>query len=225
MTKLDIISDPICPWCYIGKAHLDRALEAAPEHNFDIEWHPFQLNPDMPAGGMDRRLYLETKFGGKQQAVRAYAPVAEHAQSAGLEIAFDKIKTTPNTSNAHRLIHWAGIEGCQTPVVAGLFRAYFKLGLDIGDPAVLAQVGERNGMDGALVSKLLSSVADSGVVAEKEAAGRQMGITSVPTFIVAGQHVVQGAQSPDLWQRVITELAEIQAAEIQAAENPSNAAG
>lgn len=128
MTKLDIISDPICPWCYIGKAHLDRALEAAPEHNFDIEWHPFQLNPDMPAGGMDRRLYLETKFGGKEQAVRAYAPVVEHAQSAGLEIAFDKIKTTPNTFNAHRLIYWAGIEGCQTPVVAGLFRAYFKLG-------------------------------------------------------------------------------------------------
>ena len=109
MTKLDIISDPICPWCYIGKAHLDRALEAAPEHNFDIEWHPFQLNPDMPAGGMDRRLYLETKFGGKEQAVRAYAPVVEHAQSAGLEIAFDKIKTTPNTFNAHRLIYWAGM--------------------------------------------------------------------------------------------------------------------
>lgn len=76
MTKLDIISDPICPWCYIGKAHLDRALEAAPEINFDIEWHPFQLNPDMPAGGMDRRLYLETKFGGKEQAVRAYTPVS-----------------------------------------------------------------------------------------------------------------------------------------------------
>ena len=83
--------------------------------------------------------------------MRAYAPVVEHAQSAGLEIAFDKIKTTPNTFNAHRLIYWAGIEGCQTPVVAGLFRAYFKLGLDLGDPAVLVQVGERGGMDGALV--------------------------------------------------------------------------
>ena len=219
MTKLDINSDPICPWCYIGKAHLDRALEAAQEHNFDIEWHPFQLNPDMPAGGIDRRLYLEKKFGGKEKAVRAYAPVVEHTQSAGLEIAFDKIKTTPNTFNAHRLIYWAGIEGCQTPVVAGLFRAYFKLGLDLGDPAVLVQVGERGGMDGALVKKLLSSDADSDVVAEKETAGRQMGIKSVPTFIVAGQHVVQGAQPPDLWQRVIAELAEM-----QASQNPSSAA-
>ena len=104
-------------------------------------------------------------------------------------------------------------------MVAGLFRAYFKLGLDLGDPAVLVQVGERGGMDGALVKKLLSSDADSDVVAEKETAGRQMGITSVPTFIVAGQHVVQGAQPPDLWQRVIAELAEM-----QASQNPSSAA-
>ena len=104
-------------------------------------------------------------------------------------------------------------------LVAGLFRAYFKLGLDLGDPAVLVQVGERSGMDGALVKKLLSSDADSDVVAEKETAGRQMGITSVPTFIVAGQHVVQGAQPPDLWQRVIAELAEM-----QAPQNPSSAA-
>ena len=207
MTKLDIISDPICPWCYIGKAHLDRALEAAPEHNFEIEWHPFQLNPDMPAAGMDRRLYLETKFGGKEQAVRAYAPVAEQAQNAGLEIAFDKIKTTPNTFNAHRLIHWAGIEGCQTPVVASLFRAYFKEGRDIGDPEVLVLVAERGGMDGGLAKRLLASDADIKALTEKEAANRQMGVTSVPTFIVAGQHVVQGAQPPDLWQRVIRELA------------------
>lgn len=209
MTKLDIFSDPICPWCFIGKAHLDRALEAAPEHNFEIEWHPFQLNPEMPANGMDRRLYLETKFGGKEQAVRAYAPVAEHAEAAGVQIAFDKITTTPNTFNAHRLIYWAGIEGCQTPVVSGLFSAYFKAGEDVGELSVLVKVAERAGMNGSLAQKLLISDADTEVVSQREEAGRHMGITSVPTFIIAKQHVVQGAQQPDLWRRAIDDLAAV----------------
>ena len=91
--KLDIMSDPICPWCYIGKAHLDKALAERPDHPFVIEWHPFQLNPDMPAGGMDRRAYLEGKFGGKEAAVRAYAPVVEHAEKAGLSINFEAMQT------------------------------------------------------------------------------------------------------------------------------------
>ena len=113
MIKLNIISDPICPWCYIGKTLLDRALESHPDHPFDIEWHPFQLNPDMPVEGMDRREYLETKFGGKDGALRAYAPVVERAEDAGLSIDFAAIERTPNTVNAHRLIHWAGLEGRQ----------------------------------------------------------------------------------------------------------------
>ena len=112
MVKLDIISDPICPWCYIGKTLLDQALAQRPDHPFEIEWHPFQLNPDMPAEGMDRRDYLETKFGGKDGAIRAYAPVLERAEAAGLTIDFAAIKRTPNTLDAHRLLHWAGIEGC-----------------------------------------------------------------------------------------------------------------
>ncbi len=109
--KLDILSDPICPWCYIGKTHLDKALAAHPAHPFTIEWHPFQLNPDMPAVGMDRRAYLEGKFGGKDGAVRAYAPVVEHSKAAGLEINFEAMQRTPNTLDAHRLIHWAGGRG------------------------------------------------------------------------------------------------------------------
>ena len=100
MIKLDIISDPICPWCYIGKAHLDRALEQRPDHPFTVEWHPFQLNPTMPKAGMDRREYLETKFGGKEGAVRAYAPVVETAERAGLKIDFEAMKRTPNTLDA-----------------------------------------------------------------------------------------------------------------------------
>ena len=91
MVKLDILSDPICPWCYIGKARLDRAMEQRPGNPFVIEWHPFQLNPEMPVGGMDRRSYMESKFGGQQGAVKAYLPVQQHAEAAGLKINFDKI--------------------------------------------------------------------------------------------------------------------------------------
>ena len=138
MVKLDILSDPICPWCYIGKANLDRALSKHPDHPFEIEWHPFQLNPTMPAEGMDRREYLETKFGGKENAVRVYSNIAEAAKVAGLNINFEGIKTTPNTINAHRLIHWAGLEGRQTAVVSKLFKAYFVEGRDIGSNDVLS---------------------------------------------------------------------------------------
>ena len=140
MIKLDILSDPICPWCFIGKANLDRALEQRPDHPFVIEWHPFQLNPDMPAEGMDRRAYLEAKFGGRDGAVRAYTPVLQAAERAGLTINFEGIARTPNTLDAHRLIHWAGLEGRQTAVVSALFRAYFVDGRDIGDSAVLADI-------------------------------------------------------------------------------------
>ncbi|MDJ1008076.1 MAG: DsbA family protein, partial [Paracoccaceae bacterium] len=114
MVKLDILSDPICPWCYIGKAQLDRALEAHPDHPLTVEWHPFQLNPDMPPEGMDRRSYLETKFGGKENAVRVYARIAQAAEAAGLMLNLEGIARTPNTIDAHRLIHWAGLEGRQT---------------------------------------------------------------------------------------------------------------
>jgi predicted DsbA family dithiol-disulfide isomerase len=123
MVTLDIISDPICPWCYIGKTLLDQALAERPRHPFTIRWHPFQLNPDMPPEGMDRRDYLETKFGGKEGAVKAYMPVVERAEAAGLKINFEGIARTPNTLDAHRLIHWAGIEDRQMPVAMALFSA------------------------------------------------------------------------------------------------------
>ncbi|MEL7131342.1 MAG: DsbA family oxidoreductase [Pseudomonadota bacterium] len=206
--KLDIMSDPICPWCYIGKAHLDRALEAHPDHPFVIEWHPFQLNPDMPAGGMDRRTYLETKFGGKDGAVRAYAPVVEHAEKAGLKIDFEGMKRTPNTLDAHRLIHWAGIEGKQTAAVSALFKAYFVDTRDIGDHEVLADIADGIGMDASVVLRLLASDADRDDIVTRDSHSRQMGIGSVPTFIVAGKHAVPGAQPPELWAKVIAELRE-----------------
>ena len=208
MVKLDILSDPICPWCYIGKANLERALEAEADHPFIVEWHPFQLNPEMPVGGMDRRAYLENKFGGKDRAIQAYLPVVEHAKKAGLDINLEAIARTPNTLDAHRLIHWAGIEGRQIPVVAALFSAYFKQGRDIGDHDVLADIADLAGMDAALVRRLLKTDEDTQNIRDRDAHVRNMGVNSVPTFIVASQHAVPGAQSTELWRKVIGELRE-----------------
>jgi predicted DsbA family dithiol-disulfide isomerase len=135
-------------------------------------------------------------------------PVAEHAEKAGLKMNLEGIKTTPNTINTHRLIHWAGIEAVQTPIVSALFKAYFIEGRDIGDIDVLADIADTGGMDAAVTRKLLLSDADLTEVRQKDKAARSMGITSVPTFIVAGQHAVLGAQPPELWQRVIDDVLE-----------------
>lgn len=205
---LDIISDPICPWCYIGKTQLDKALAATPDHPFVIQWHPFQLNPDMPREGMDRRDYLEGKFGGRDGAVKAYAPVVEHAKVAGLEINFEGMLRTPNTLDAHRLIHWAGIEGKQTAAVDALFDAYFVQARDIGAHDVLGDIADSIGMDASVVLKLLATDTDRQNISDRDAHSRKRGVSSVPTFIVAGKHAVPGAQPPELWARIITELKE-----------------
>jgi predicted DsbA family dithiol-disulfide isomerase len=207
MIKLDILSDPICPWCYIGKARIDRALEAHPEHEFLIEWHPFQLNPDMPAQGMDRRDYLELKFGGKQGAVQAYSPIVLAAEDTGLGIDFAGIKRTPNSIDAHRLIHWAGIEGKQGAVVDRLFKAYFKEYRDISDHDVLRQIAEAAGMDGEAIGRLLNSDADLQDMRDRDAHARQRGVQGVPCFIVANEYAISGAQPVEFWENVIAELA------------------
>ena len=213
MVKLDILSDPICPWCYIGKANLDRALEQRPNHPFVIEWHPFQLNPDMPREGVDRRTYLESKFGGKEGAVRAYTPVVEHAKAAGLDINFEAMERTPNTLDAHRLIHWAGIEGRQTAIVSSLFRAYFRDGRDIGSHDVLADIADSAGMDASVVLRLLATDEDTQLIRDKDVSARDMGVNSVPTFIVASRHAVPGAQPTELWLKVMDEILQQRATE------------
>ncbi|MDO6585459.1 DsbA family oxidoreductase [Salipiger sp. 1_MG-2023] len=207
MVTLDIFSDPICPWCYIGKARLDAALLATPGHPFTLRWRPFMLNPDMPAEGMDRRTYLETKFGGRQGAINAYMPVAQEAEASGLTMHLDAIKRTPSTVDAHRLILWAGIEGVQTAVISSLFAAYFTEGRDIGDREVLGDIADACGLDASVVMRLLNSDADKREIFEMDAAARGMGVTSVPTFVVAGKHAVPGAQPTELWMKVLSEIA------------------
>ncbi|MGH1465392.1 MAG: DsbA family oxidoreductase [Cognatishimia sp.] len=208
--KLDIMSDPICPWCFIGKTLLDRALAEEQDQPFLIEWHPFQLNPEMPADGMDRADYLERKFGGKENAVKTYAQIVQHAEDAGIKMDFAAIKRTPNTIDAHRLIHWARLEDRQNAVVDALFQAYFVDGRDIGDHEVLSDVADSVGMDASVVMRLLRSDADIQETQNRDATTREMGVNSVPTFVVGGQHAVPGAQQPDLWRKVIAELREQQ---------------
>ncbi|WP_333683674.1 DsbA family oxidoreductase [Pontibaca methylaminivorans] len=204
--RLDIFSDPVCPWCYIGKASLDQALAEAPDNPFAIQWHPFQLNPEMPREGMERRAYLRARFGSEEAVVKAHLPVMEHAERAGLTIDLSAMKRMPNTLDAHRLIHWAGIERRQNAAVDALFAAYFVEGRDIGDHETLADIADSIGMDAAVVLRLLQSGSDVENIRDRDAEARRMGIGSVPTFIVAGRHAVPGAQPSALWLEVISEL-------------------
>ena len=207
MVRLDILSDPICPWCYIGKRNLDVALADRPGHPFSIEWHPFQLNPDMPREGMARGAYVAEKFGDAAETI--YGPdgrIATAAAEAGLKLDLGAIRRTPNTLDAHRLIHWAGLEGRQTAVVSLLFAAYFEGGRDIGDHAVLLDIADAVGMDREMVMRLLGSDADTDEIRARDAHARQRGVGGVPTFVVANTHVVTGAQPPELWRQVIDDL-------------------
>ena len=207
MIRLDIFSDPVCPWCYIGKANLDRALEAHADHPFRIEWHPFQLNPDMPAEGVDKHDYLAAKFG-EDRLVQMHLRLKEASRAAGAEIDPDTPRRMPNTLDAHRLIHWAGLEGRQTAVVSAIMRAYWREGRDIGNAGVLADIAAAAGMDRAVTARLLASDADADDIRARDADARAKGVSAVPTFLIAQQYVVSGAPPPDVWSRVIEELVE-----------------
>lgn len=206
MIALDIISDPVCPWCYIGAAHLFRAMEEHGQPPFAIRWRPFQLNPDMPPEGMDRQAYLAAKFGGADNARRVYARVAAAAAEAGLAIDFERIPRAPNTLDAHRLIRWAGAAGVQTPVKIELFRRYFEAGENISDPAVLRAVAEEAGMDGVAVARDLAAGKDRSETRAEADAAQEMGVSGVPAFILGGRYMLSGAQPPEVWRRVVGEL-------------------
>jgi predicted DsbA family dithiol-disulfide isomerase len=207
MIRLDIFSDPVCPWCYVGKANLDRALAAHPDHPFQIQWHPFQLNPDMPPEGVAKRAYLEEKLGGKARVDAVHERLREVARGAGVDMDPDRPQRMPNTLDAHRLIHWAGIEGVQSAVVTALMRAYWVEGRDIGDHGTLADIGGENGMDRDATLRLLQSDADAEDIQARDEDARRKGVTAVPTFLIARQYVVSGAQPTETWDKVIAELA------------------
>lgn len=206
MIRLDIFSDPVCPWCLIGKANLDRALEAHPDHPFTIEWHPFQLNPNMPAEGVDKRSFLAERFGGEDKLDAIHDRLREMAKKAGVAMDPDKAERLPNTMDAHRLIHWARLEGKQTAMVSALFRAYWRDGRDIGDHEELTDIAEEIGLDPKAIARLLATDADAEDLLARDADARKKGVTAVPTFLIAQQYVISGAQPPEVWAQVIEEL-------------------
>lgn len=206
--SLDVFSDPVCPWCFIGKTFLDRALESRPAHPFRIEWHPFRLNPDIPSEGANRAEWLDAKFGDRVKAAEMAARVQSAADEAGVLMDIGRADRMPNTLDAHRLIHWAGLEGAQNRVVDALFRAYFRDGSDIGDKALLTALAADCGMDGNAIGRLLDTDADADDIAARDMDARAKGVTAVPTFLVDRQFVLAGAQPVATWQQIIDEIIE-----------------
>lgn len=206
MTRLDIISDPICPWCYIGKANLDRAIAESGESPFEIDWHIFQLDPEMAPEGVDRRAHIEAKFGGPHKVREIYARIEEAASEAGLTINFDRIERTPNTMDAHRLIRWSRAIDQQSAMVDRLFVDYFKEGRDISDHEVLIEAARSVGLETDIVARLLSGDADREQLRKEEAEARKMGVNAVPCFILGRRYVIQGAQPVETWSKLIDEL-------------------
>ena len=204
--QLDIVSDTICPWCLIGKRRFEKALRQRPDLDLTITWHPFQLNPEMPAGGMDRREYLDRKFGGPEGAERIYEAVRAAGEAEGISFAFEEIERVPNTVDSHRLIHWANREGHQDAVVEDLFRRYFIDGEDIGDHAVLVGAAAEAGMDGEAIAARLSTDEDVERVRGAANEASRMGVSGVPCFIFEGRDAVSGAQDPAVFLQAFDSL-------------------
>lgn len=216
---IDVVSDVMCPWCYIGKRRLEAALdEVRAEMDVEVRWRPYQLDPTLPKHGKDRQQYLEDKFGGAAGAEQAYAAIRAAGIDEDIPFAFDKIEVSANTLDAHRLIRWAGSLGLTTQqeVVDLLFKAYFEDGKNIGDDAVLKQIAEQAGLEMPVIERLLAGDADRDTVAAEIDQARQMGVTGVPCFIIDMQYAVVGAQSgealADAMRKVVQEKAKQAAA-------------
>lgn len=219
--RIDIFSDVMCPWCFIGKKRLDKALSNIDDIAVRVAWHPFQLDATLPPEGKDRRTYLEEKFGGPEQAAAIYSRIEAAGAEEDIDFAFDKIAKSPNTLNAHRVIHWAGIEGVQHDLVERLFEVFFLEGGDLGNLDVLADAAGAAGMDPAVVRQLLGSDADK---SETEAAVRHanlIGVTGVPCFILNGKVAVPGAQPADVLETAIRKVAADRSQDEKVAAQPA----
>jgi predicted DsbA family dithiol-disulfide isomerase len=196
---VEIVSDAICPWCWIGKRNLETAAAmVADKVAVETVWRPFELNPDMPPGGVSRPDYRKSKFGSLEFSTHLDAQVAEAGEKAGLTFRHDLMQWTPNTIECHRLIWLAGREGKQDALVEGLFDAYFNKGRNIGDRTVMLDVAEAAGLDRAAAEGFLDSDEARAEVMRELETSRQSGISGVPTFLIDGEPLVSGAVPPDL---------------------------
>lgn len=210
--RIDVISDVVCPWCFIGKRHLERALdlwiERHPEQPVEVHWHPFELNPDLPASGTSRREYLEAKFGGPERAREIYARVQAAGLQASIEFDFERIQVQPNTLDAHRLVAWAAERGNADAMVEALFRGYFLEGRDYSSRAQLAAVAGLAGFAEAEARAFLESGAGAEMIKADEQVAARMGVSGVPFFILDRRLGLSGAQPAEAIVQAMEEVRE-----------------
>lgn len=199
--RIDVFSDVVCPWCFVGKRRLEQALAAAKVTDAEVHWHAYQLNPDLPPEGVDRRQYLETKFGPGAME-RIHARLDEAGKSAGIDFQFDDIQRSPNTRDAHRLLWLAGAQGKQGGLKEALMKAYFMEGRDVGDRAVLAEIAAAAGVTGDIQAFLAGEGGQQEVQEDLDLAAR-LQISGVPFFIFAGRYALAGAQPPEVFAQAL----------------------
>jgi predicted DsbA family dithiol-disulfide isomerase len=217
---VDVISDVVCPWCYIGQKRLDKAVAALPGVDVDIRWRPYQLDPTIPPEGKDRKAYMLAKFGSEERLKQIHDRIVPLGAADGIDFHFEDIKTAANTLDAHRVIRWAASagDGVQSRVTKALFAANFEQGKNIGDHAVLARIAGENGMDEAVVAGLLASDADKDAVQAEIEQAQRMGVTGVPFFVLEGKYAVSGAQDAAVLADAIRQVAQMKAKGELAAE-------
>lgn len=210
--SVEIVYDLICPWCYLGVRRLLRTFRRRPDLLFDLNWRPFLLNPDMPRAGMSRPDYVIRKFGGEERAKRLYASITDLGRREGVAFAFERIRRTPSSVDAHRLVRYAARYGRSDAIVEALFSVHFTEGYDIGDHAVLIGLAAACGLDPAETKAFLASDAEVDTVHADNLRAHRLGINGVPCFVIGGRHAIAGAQEPEVIERLL-DVAAVDAAE------------
>ncbi len=207
--SVDVVSDVVCPWCFIGQKRLDKAIGTVEGVDVHVSWRPFQLDPTIPAQGKDRREYMLAKFGSEERIRDIHARIEPLGAAEGIAFDFDAIKVAPNTLDAHRVIRWAGPAGeaVQNRLVRRLFQLNFEEGANLGDAAVLIKAAREAGMDASVVETMLATDADKEAVRTEIATASRMGITGVPCFLIEGKYAVMGAQDAETLADAIRQIA------------------
>ena len=195
---VEVVSDVVCPWCFIGKRRLAKALALAGRKGAQVRWKAFELNPQVPKEGIDRPAYRARKFGSAAYAKELEARVIEAGAEDGIEFRFDRIERVPNTLDAHRLIWLAGREGNQDAIVENLFLAYFIDGQDVGNREVLRKIAAKSGLGSTTVDELSRTELGKREVLDEESEARAHGVNGVPSFFLQGVPVMSGAQKPEI---------------------------
>jgi predicted DsbA family dithiol-disulfide isomerase len=210
--SIEVVHDLVCPWCYLGTRRLMRTIRRRPDLMVELTWRPFLLNPDMPRLGMVRSDYVARKFGGEDRARRLYNSIAEIGRAEGVQFRFDRIRRTPSSVDAHRLVRWAARFGRADGVVEALFAAHFVDGRDIGEISVLVAIATSCGLVPASARAMLMSNAEVDGVHADNLRAHRLGINGVPCFVIGGRHAIAGAQEPEVIERLL-DVAAVEAIE------------